>query len=101
MKQETAKHLADGIVTASISTGAASSAAKYLDMLDNHAAGLGVIISFLGLIMAGVFYFYTARKSSLADDNKKQIEQLKAIQQRNIDSIKEDLKNIETAIKDK
>ena len=75
MKNETTKHLADGVSALVISTGIASS---IMGFLNHNAAGLGVLVSLLGVVVASIFYYLNFKKSTLADDNKKELERLRS-----------------------
>ncbi len=74
MKQEIAKVLADGTMKASVSGGIVSS---LLSFLNANAAGIGVLISFIGMVIATIFYWLTYLKSTQSDKNTKEIEDLK------------------------
>lgn len=77
MKQETLKQSADFLVILTVSTGAGSEALRYLEYINTYAAGLGVLISFFGLIAAAVFYFATWKRQGLAGENKKELDEHK------------------------
>ena len=73
MKQEMAKHFADGAVTLAVGTGATTS---WLGYINHHAAGIGVLCTiFFGFV--GVFFYYiTWKKTTLADQNKTELDEL-------------------------
>ena len=73
MKQSTTEAAGHTIMTVAGATGIGSS---WLGYLNNNAAGLGLILSFIGLIIASIFYWLTYVKSTKADDNEKKIEEL-------------------------
>ncbi len=98
MKQETAKHLADGLTTLAVSTGTGSGALKYFEFIEAHSGALGFLsatfFGFAGLI----FYFLTWRKSTLADENKRQIKLIEAKMANNIDRIEGALNKVVAAV---
>ena len=96
MKQETAKHLADGVGALAASSGILTS---WLGYLNHYAAGIGVICTvFFGCIYA-TFHYLSFKKLCQADDNKEQIQRLEAMQKENIKSIVDELHEIKNKIK--
>jgi hypothetical protein len=77
LKQEIVKHSADGAVILAISTGAGNYLG-WFDFINQNAAGIGVIISFLSFIVAVVFYILTYRKPDNSRKNTAEIIALKA-----------------------
>lgn len=82
MSQELFKPVADSTVTLSIGSGLTASLMHFLNV---NAAGLGVLVSLLGVTIAATFYFlsYQKNKSSKMDKayiqmNHKRIEELEA-----------------------
>ena len=69
MRQESVKHLADGATTLAISSGA-SSYFGWFTFINNNAPGIGVLLSFFFGSIGLIFYFFTWKKSTLADENK-------------------------------
>lgn len=75
MKQETLKHFADGATISAVSTGVVNKLG-FLHYLNVNAAGIGVLLTaFFGLIGL-VFYYLTWKKSTQADQNKKDLSSL-------------------------
>lgn len=74
MKQESVKHLADGATTLAVSSGA-SSYFGWFTFINENAPGIGVLLSFLFGSIGLIFYWLTWKKSTLAEENKKQISQ--------------------------
>lgn len=77
MKQETAKTLGDGAATLAVSTGAGNYLG-WFDFINQNAAGIGVIISFLSFIVAVIFYVLTYKKPDDSRKNSNKIMELQA-----------------------
>ena len=76
MKQETLKALADGATISAISTGV-SVRIGWLDVINEYAPAIGAIATvFFGLIGL-LFYYLTYKKGTQADENKRDISDLK------------------------
>jgi len=73
---EIGKTVADVTMKASIVTGSATSAGSYFDWIGTNAAALGVLISFTGVIITGIYYFMMARKQNLKDNNSDRLNNL-------------------------
>jgi hypothetical protein len=109
VKQESLKHLADGLTTLAVSTGAASGTLKYFEFMDAHSGSLGFLsATFFGSIGA-LFYYLNYRKGCQADENKRQmelnkkehdqqLELVKAQVANNLSEFKSCLKAIEAAV---
>jgi len=76
VKQETLKALADGSLILTVGTGAGSKALNYFEYINTYAAGIGALISFIGLLIATIFYIATWRKQNLSSENKKDLDAL-------------------------
>lgn len=95
MKQELSKHLADGATTLAVSTGATSSVLGYIN---HYAAGIGVLCTiFFGLI-GSFFYYITWKKSTLADQNKADIESLSIAFSDHKQETREEFKKVSSGI---
>jgi uncharacterized membrane protein len=95
VKQATLDHMATGGVTLATSSGVVTS---YLGWLGHYAAGIGVVCTiFFGLVYC-VFHVLAYKKSTLADENKRQLELIKAQVVNNMSEVKAGLKAIEAAI---
>jgi len=85
VKQESAKALGDGAATLAASTGVGSYLG-WFDFINQNAAGIGVIISFISLCVAVTFYVMTYNKPDNSDKNLERIklleDQLKGISDR-------------------
>ena len=68
MKQELAKHLSDGAVVLATSTGTLTVILKFLD---NYAAGIGALCTIIFGLVYILFQFLAHKKLTLADENKK------------------------------
>lgn len=73
MKQESVKHLADGATTLAVSSGA-SSYFGWFTFINENAPGVGVILSFLFGVIGIIFYWLTWSKLTLAEENKKKLD---------------------------
>ncbi len=73
MKQEIGRHLADGATTLAVSTGAISS---WLGYVNHYAAGIGVLCTIFFGFVGLIFYYITWKKTTLADENKKDLVEL-------------------------
>ena len=87
--------MATGGVTLATSSGIVTS---YLGWLGHYAAGIGVICTIFFGIVYCVFHILAYRKSTLADENKRQIEQIKAQVSNNFDRIEGVLNKVVNAI---
>lgn len=99
MKQETLKLLENNSAALTIGTGVTTSVTKelgWLEYLDFHAAGIGVLLTVFFGVGYLIFHYLSLKKQSLADENKRQIELIKAKQARDMDSVKGILKSIES-----
>ena len=67
MNDVLAKPIADGIMKLSVSGGIGSSLMGYLN---HNAAGLGVVISLFGVIIAAVFYYKTYHKNNASSKDR-------------------------------
>ena len=79
MKQETLKLLENSSAALTVSTGAATSATKtfgWLDYLDVHAAGIGVLLTVFFGIGYLTFHFLSLRKQTLAQKDKVRLDDL-------------------------
>jgi len=97
MKQETIKHLADGATISAVSSGA-SSYFGWFTFINENAAGIGVILSFLFGVTASVFYCLTWRKATLANENKKEIVSQGAKLDLHIDETREEFRTINNGV---
>ncbi len=77
MKQDSARYLADGAATLAVSTGAGNYYG-WFDFINQNAAGIGVIISFLSFCVAVTFYIMTYRKSDNSHKNTDKIKELES-----------------------
>jgi hypothetical protein len=79
VKQETLKVLEDSSAVLTISTGAATSATKtfgWLDYLDVHAAGIGVLLTIFFGIGYLTFHYLSLKKQSMAEKDKVRLDKL-------------------------
>jgi len=67
---------ADATMKASITLGGATSAGSYFDWIGSNAAALGVLVSFAGVIITGIYYFIMARKQNSKDNNSDRLDGL-------------------------
>lgn len=67
MPQELFKPVADSAVSLSIGSGITASLMHFLNV---NAAGLGVLVSLLGVIIAAIFYFLSYQKNKAARIDK-------------------------------
>jgi len=65
---EIGKTIADSTMKASILTGSATGAGSYFDWIGANAAVLGVLISFSGVVVTGIYYYFMARKHNSSND---------------------------------
>lgn len=77
MSQNTVKALADGAI-ATAATAGAGSYLGWFDFINQNAAGIGVIISFLSFVVAITFYVLTYRKPDNSRKNANKIMELEA-----------------------
>lgn len=73
MKQESAKHLADGATTLAISSGA-SSYFGWFTFINDNAPGIGVLLSLFFGVIGVIFYYLNQKKLTLADENKNKLD---------------------------
>lgn len=97
MKQEVAKHLADGATTLAVSTGASSYFGWFV-FINENAPGVGVLLSaFFGFI--GLFFYYiTFKKSTLADQNKSHLDDLTSAFEDHKEETKQEFKKVSDGI---
>ena len=74
MKSETLKASVDGAATLATSTGILTVSLKFLD---HYAAGIGALCTIIFGIIYVIFQFLAHRKLTLADENKKDLEDFK------------------------
>ena len=79
MKQETLKALENSSAALTLGTETATSATKtfgWLDYLDVHAAGIGVLLTVFFGIGYLIFHFLSLRKQSMAEKDKARLDSL-------------------------
>ena len=97
MKQDTLKLLEDSSAILTISTAAATSATKtfgWLDYLDMHAAGIGVMLSIFFGCGYLTFHYFSLKKQSMAEKDKARLDELTYTFNRHQEETKEDLVRI-------
>ena len=76
MKQEVVQGIASFIMKTSIGGAAISSFVAWLDFVNSYAAGLGVIVSFIGIVIATLFQYFANKKKN---ENAEKIKELQRI----------------------
>ena len=76
MNSEILKTSADGATTLAVGLGASSYLGAF-DFINTNAPGIGIILSFVFGVIGLFFYWLTWKKSTLADENKKDLEDFK------------------------
>ena len=99
MKTDTVKHLADGATTLAVSSGASSYFGWFI-FINEYAAGIGVVLSAIFGLVASVFYCLTWQKTTLANENKKDLEVQSEKLDLHIEETREEFKIIGNGVAD-
>lgn len=97
MKQHTSEVLGHGTTGLAVSSGA-SSYFGWFQFINDNAAGIGVLLSFVFGTIGAIFYFLTWRKSIQADQNKKDLEMLSTALDEHKEETKEEFKSVNDGI---
>lgn len=99
MKQEIASHLGHGATALAVGTGT-SSYFGWFTFINENAPGVGVLLSaFFGF--TGLFFYYiTWKKSTLADQNKADIESLSVAFEDHKEETREEFKKVFSGIEE-
>ena len=83
MKEITPKVLEHGATAITAAAGTATTVGKFFGFLDEHAAGLGVLLTFMSLLMALFYHELNRRKESRSDAEMQKLRvELRAIDER-------------------
>jgi hypothetical protein len=74
MTEELTQNIANSATGLAIASGSVTS---YLGFLDEHAAGLGVVLTFFFGSVGIVFYYLNLKKLNKADDNEAELQRLR------------------------
>ena len=103
MKQETLKVLEHSSAALTVSTGAATSATKtfgWLDYLDVHAAGIGVLLTVFFGIGYLVFHYLSLKKQSMAEKDKARLDKLSIAFESHKDETKDEFQKVGSGIQE-
>lgn len=97
MKQEITKALADGTATLAVSGGIATKLG-WFEFINANAQGLGFMASCFFGAVATLFYFLTYSKSTQADQNKKDLEELESVMTDHINDTEKSFSKVDAGI---
>jgi len=99
VKTDTVRHFADGATTLAVGSGA-SSFFGWFTFINEYAPGIGVILSFIFGVIGLIFYYLTWRKTTLANENKKDLEIQSVKLDLHIEETREEFKTIGNGVAD-